>query len=343
MGVKRISLLIFIIALALTGYVFLKNKYNPLGVEMHFRGDLSNEELLEITKRYNIQVYTINYETTYKESNLIMTTGNDTQLKYMDLAHGSFVFDINRNTVVIGDEIANKYFRTENVVGRKISILGHQYKIVGVIKNNNELYIPFKKELLGYDWGRKTVSLEVPDPNAFYLIVEKIDTELEALGIEIYDITVYREKIAMYLNVVILVLVYILSYFAVRIWKNLRNNLTSLYLGYHEVYRITEWHRYVINNRIAILKGTGRLIGFILIIILIFRLFISLSLPPAILPDNFFSIKSYLLVIEQKHKQLLTHLKNGFSSIVVDVIILNIVFILVIIVMAIGFRVVKKS
>jgi len=332
MGVKKIISLILVVVMIFSGHMYLKNKYNPMAVEISVRDSLTEKEFKRIKGKFHINSYSINYKTVYQGDNLIMTSGMDTQIKDIKIIHGEFIADTKMTIVVMGDKVSDKYFRTENGVGRTVTILGREYKVVGIIENSDTIYIPFNEELLNLNWEKKTLSYVVPDEDMFYLTVEGVDNEINSIGIEIIDRVVYKEKINGYSNLLILLLLIFLIKKTYQIFRKLKEEISSLVGGYKEVYRSTEWYKYIINEKKYFLKGLLKIIFIASLMFTMVKIIKYISIPSSLVPDNFFSLMSYIYMVRLWSDKFLLNLQNGFSEISIDTIIMNIIMVAIMII-----------
>lgn len=346
MEIRRVVILGLIVVFALGSFVFLGNKYNPMGVELSIRGNITEEVSNKIKEISQVESVTANYLMPYGEHKLIMTTGMDRQIKSINITHGQFISSLDKKVAVIGDKVADYFFRREEVVGKNIIIYGEEYEVIGILKRSNEIYVPFSQELTLLDWKTKNIKYAVKDKEPLYAAIEKVEGKLRNLRlIEVFDTIIYKEKIYGYMNLVILIIIYFLAFYAFRIYKYLRKEALQLLHEYRELRRNTEWYRFIRANIKDIAKAVGKLTGILVLILGIWKAKSYLFLADTIIPDNLFSPSSYLAVLKAKYNQFILHLQNGFTDISTDIILINILASLIIIVIAliISSKVKKKE
>lgn len=335
MEIRRVVILGLIVIFALGSFVFLESKYNPMGVELSIRGNVTEEVSNKIKEISQVDSVTINYWLPYDEHKLIMTTGMDRQLKSINITHGQFISSLDKKVAVIGDKVADYYFRSEEVVGKNIIIYGEEYEVIGILKRSNDIYIPFSQKLSSLDWKTKNIKYAVKDKEPLYAAIEKVEGKVRNLrGIEVYDTIIYKEKIYGYMNLVVIVIIYVLAFYILRIYKYLKNEALQLLHEYKRVRRNTEWYRFIRANIKDIAKAVGKLAGMLILILGIWKAKSYLFLADTIIPDNLFSPSSYLAVLKAKYNQFMLHLQNGFTDISIDIILINILALLTIIVIA---------
>lgn len=346
MEIRRVVILGLIVIFALGSFVFLENKYNPLGVELSIRGNVTEEVSNKIKEISQVDSVTVNYLMPYGEHKLIMTTGMDRQLKSINVIYGQFISGLDKKVTVIGDKVADYYFRSEEVVGKNIIIYGEEYEVIGILKRSNNIYIPFSQELASLDWKTKKIMYTVKDKEPLYAAIEKVEGKLRNLrGIEVYDTIIYKEKIYGYTNLVIIVILYILVFYIYKIYKHFKKETLQLFYEYKRVRRNTEWYEFISTNLKDTAKAISKLIGMLILILGIWKVKSYLFLADTIIPDNLFSSSSYLIVFMAKYNQFVLHLQNGFTDISIDTIFINILASLVIVSSAliINSKVVKKE
>ncbi|WP_069649325.1 ABC transporter permease [Caloranaerobacter ferrireducens] len=330
MGIRKVILLALIVVLSFSSYMYLKEKYNPMAVELRFRGDLEKEEFQKIKKGLYLNVYSVNYSMRYKQHTLVMTTGMDTQLIDIPIIHGEFITDSERKVAVIGDKVADFYFKVEDAIGKRIKIFENEYEVIGIVKNSDVIYIPFNKKFFKLDWDKKIFRYVSYDKNVSYFKIDKVVSQLSALGLDVYDIVVYKEKIYGYINVIIFAILYVLFDFAMKLYRRIKRESITLLQGYMEKRRIKEWYEYILEEKKGILKILAHSTTFAFMVIGIFKMIPYLTISPSSIPDNIFSLYSILRVLKYKYSNLILHLNNGYSEIMIDVIIINTIFLLII-------------
>ncbi len=346
MEIKRAVILSLIVILALSSFILLENKYNPMGVELSIRGNITEQDINKIKEISQIDNVTVNYSLPYGDNKLIMTTGMDRQQKNIDIAYGQFISSLDKKVAVIGDRVADAYFMTEEAIGKAIGIQGEEYEVIGILKKSKEIYIPFNQELKSLDWKTKSIKYTVKDREPLYAAIEKVEGKLRnQREIGVYDTIIYKEKIYGYKNLVIIVIIYVLALFIYKIYKYLKKEILQLIHEYIKERNSTEWYRFIKTKIKEIAKILTKLTGVLVLLLGILKIKSYFFLADTIIPDNLFSPSSYLNVLKFKYNQFILHLQNGFTDILIDTIIINISALLIIITitMIIGRKIAKKK
>ncbi|MTI71846.1 MAG: ABC transporter permease [Firmicutes bacterium] len=324
MGLKRLLMLLIIITLALISFLYLNAIYNENVIELRLSKDITNAELKSMKMDSYLKKYSINYEMPYKGFNLIMTSGNDMIMKNIKMDKGEFLLG-NKKMVVIGDRVSDHYFNTKYAVGNRIDVFKKEYEVSGIEKNSKKIYIPYSKDLVNLNWKRKILKVVISDSEMIYYNLDNIKRDLNILGINITDTVIYKEKIYGYLNLIILISTYIFIYYFLKIFKQIKKKVKLLLKEYKEKRRVKKLSLYFKDKKIEILKILNSVIISIIIIIMMKKILSYMHIEKSLIPANLFSLMSYIKILRLKYNSLLFHLENGFSSITIKTIILNII------------------
>lgn len=330
MAVKRIGILAVILAFLLASYAYLLYSYNTETVEFDFIGQLSPEELQEIIQGSSIKAYVINFVMPYQGHRLIMTTGYDTLMENIQLSKGSWQLAIGAKQTILGDKAADKYFRNVNVIGNTMTIYERSYEVQGIVKNSDDIYIPYDEELKALNWQKKMVKCNFKKDKYFYLAIDTFRTKLNALGLDVYDSIIYKEIMYIYINLAIGIALCILLLLGMHLIKLDAREIKKLASGYLEEKRTSEWYAYIARNSRSIVKIFAVILAILLIMYCIIRLVKLMELPPSMVPDNLFSLSSYIKTIRLNFEKYLLHLRNGSSDILISSKMINAILVLLI-------------
>ncbi|HYF81425.1 MAG TPA: ABC transporter permease [Clostridia bacterium] len=330
MGMRRLAAIAAIIVFALGSYSYMIGKYNPDTVEFHFSENIPGKDYEKIRENNRDVFFSMNYIMRHQGNKLIITTGLDYLTKDLRLCKGSFLADMNMKEAVIGDMAAGKYFRSSSVIGQLINVYGEEYKVKGIIKGSNEVYIPYSDKLSSLSWQKRIIRCSISDKKHFYLQLEKLQNQLEAFGVEILDVVIYREELNSYKNIAILAASYILAYYLFILARRIKAGLTKLEKGYLENFRVYELSTYLLNKAGDLAAAAGLCIIVLTMAYAIYKLISNLYILPSMIPDNLFSPSSYINAVGLLYRRYLTRLENGIDGILVDIKIVNAVFVLLI-------------
>ena len=153
------------------------------------RPDIGLKEYREVKKYSTLaQTVCIDFETSksvsYKQERLSRVQTIGTESGYLEVMttfpkYGRFLTDTdvahNRSVAVIGSEVADKLFKKVNPIGRRISIAGRKFRVIGVLEKqgtvfgfsmDNQIIIPygaFTKYFGRHHWASIIVRAKYPD------------------------------------------------------------------------------------------------------------------------------------------------------------------------------------
>jgi hypothetical protein len=332
MAVKKVIVGLIFIALMLASYLHLSNKYNLQAVEYAFVGDLSYGQFEDIRKATKSLVKKestnkeliciVNYIGSYKGNRLIMTTGFDHFVKNIPLIKGSFISDSQLREAAIGDKAADRLFRSINVVGQTINIDKKVYKITGVIKNSEEIYITFD-ESSNIKWSKRNIKFMIQNQKYLYLYTEMLEGKLRTLNLEILDRVIYKQQAYLYINLMLVTLVLFL--FSTMKKKSIKTISISreIVADYIEQSRRIEMIKYFRKNIGHVLQFIKELFLVAIYFIAAIKCISYFQIPPNLVPKNLFALSSYIEVIKQNADIFLGRLNYGLNGITLDSHIMN--------------------
>ncbi|MDF2521402.1 MAG: hypothetical protein K0R84_2030 [Clostridia bacterium] len=329
---KHILTAIFVVLLAVS-YFYITNRYNIKAVEYDFEGQLSKTDIEAISKslknlpgsQENKDIsFIINFADRYRGSKLIMTTGMDYMAKDIPIAAGRFLISGEVPEAVLGDVAADKFFRNSNAVGAGLSIYGKEYKVVGVIKNSDEIFISYD-ENSKVEWSKKSIKFIVKDIKGIYLDIELLEGMLKSLGLDAASPVVYKQEAYGYVNIILILVIYILSSVIRRQWRKTDRQGREIYSDYKMQSRTTELHKYIIRSRRKIASYILKLLKIAALLALIIMCVKLLQIPPRLIPANLFAPSSYIEVVRMNLRSYTDRLENGISGILMETHMINLV------------------
>lgn len=337
MAIRKYLLAAVFIALLAISYFYLINKYNSKTVEFDFSGQISRSDLENLRKSTKTLVNKgtgtkelaciVNYTGRYGGSKLIMTSGLDNLANNINMQRGRWIANGETKEAVIGDRAADKLFRSSSVVGQILKLRGQEYKIVGVIKNSKEIYISFE-ESNRLNWDKKSIKFIVPDNKRLQLYVELLEGKLKGLGLDIVDVSVYKQEAYRYINIILVIALLILFDRFKKLWKDIDKSARSIYLSYKEQIRAIELYKYVYKYRKDIIAVLLKLLAASLLLFAVLKCIALLQISPGWIPNNLFSPTSYIEVIKVNLLSYISRLENGVSGILLEIHMINLLLIL---------------
>lgn len=332
MAVKKYIIGILFIAFLLTSYLYLTYKYNIDTVEYAFVGDISFEQFEDLRKSTKTLVNksstnkelicVVNYIGSFKGNRLIMTTGFDNLVKNISMVKGNFISDNQIKEAVLGDKAADRLFRSINVVGQTISIFEQEYKITGVIKNSDDIYITFD-ENSNISWNKKNIKFIIENQKYLYLYTEMIEGKLRILNLEILERVIYKQEAYLYINIMLVTIVFLLITATQKQIDKAIGSSKETYADYEEQRRHIEIIEYLKKHVNTILQIIIELFLSAIYLTAIIKCIVFLQIPPTAIPNNLFALSSYVEVIKLNADNYFNRLDYGISGLTRDSHIIN--------------------
>lgn len=336
MAVKRYILTAVFILLLAISYLYIVNKYNIKTVEISFSGKLSKSDIYSLrasakdlvsSKSDKELICIANYIGAYHGSKVIMTSGLDRLTNEINLKDGRWIANGDIKEAVLGDRFADKIYRSADIVGRSFRLFGQDYRIVGIIKNSNEIYISFD-ESSRIEWGKKSIKFIIEDDKRLPLYVELLQGKLKSLGLNVTDVNVYKQEAYLYINIILVITMLAFLQAFRKLWKDIYKSARQLCSSYKEQFRTIELHRYMFKNKKDIAVLLLKLIIESILLFTAIKCVRLMQVPPDIIPQNLFSPSSYIEVIKMKLQNYISRMENGISGILLEVHIINILLII---------------
>jgi hypothetical protein len=332
MAVKKYILGFIFIAFMLMSYLYLSNKYNLYTVEYAFTGNLSYKQLVDLRESTKTLVKidsknkglicVVNYIGSFKGNRLIMTTGFDNLVKNIPMVKGNFISDNQIKEAVLGDKAADRLYSSINVVGQTIDIQNQEYKITGVIKNSDEIYITFDDHS-NISWSKKNIKFIIENQKYLYLYTEMIVGKLRTLDLDVMNPVIYKQEAYLYINVMLLGIVIFLFRTMKKHMIKTSHISREIYGDYIQQSRSIEIINYFRKNIKSVIGVIKELLLSAIYFMMTIRCISYFQIPLGLIPNNLFALSSYVDVIEQNIDTLISRLNYGISGIALDVHIIN--------------------
>ena len=337
MAVKKYIVGILFIALMFSSYLYLADNYNIHTVEYAFVGDISYKQfddlrkstkaLVKKTSANTELICVLNFIGSFKGNKLIMTTGYDNLIKNISMVKGRFIGGIQAREAVLGDKVADKLFRSIDVVGQVISINKQGYKIVGVIKNSEDIYITFD-ESSNVNWSKKNVKFIIENQKFLYLYTEMLESKLRILNLEVLERVVYKQEAYLYINIMLITIILLLIKATKKQIGRVIRSTKETYDEYREQSRYIEFIEYLKKHINAIYQIIIKLFLSAIYLSAIITCIAILQIPPTAIPNNLFALSSYVEVINLNANNYIKRLDYGIIGITRDGLIINLIILI---------------
>ncbi len=332
MAVRKVAAFAYLLLL-LCSYAYLSSRYNLQTVQYTFEGNPSYEQLEKLRKSTKTLIkkgstpkelqYVLNYMGSYRSCPLIMTTSFDNLLEDIPVIKGSFLVAAGAHQAVLGDKAADRLFRSTEILDQQVKIYGQDYKITGIIKNSDKIYISYSDPLAAMEWNKKKISFVIADEKYFELYKELLTGSLETLGLDIKDVYDYRQGAYLYINAAMVLLLGGLWRFFKGKAQRVKGIGGGLYKDYQKVKRSetlfffgkTKLKELLQLLREAILGGGALFAGYHALRII--------RIPISLIPTNLFSPSAYLYTFQVNFDQYLNRLESGISGIALEIHLIN--------------------
>lgn len=350
MAIRRCSSCFLFIVVMLMSYLYISNKYNINTVEYAFTGELSYKQFESLRKSTKALIKRgtenkeliciVNYIGSFKDNRLIMTTGFDNLVKYTPMTKGYFISSSQAREAAIGDKAANRLYRSINIVGQTINIYGQEYKITGIIKNSEDIYITFN-ENNNISWSKKNIKFIIENQRYLYLYTEILEGKLRIIKLDVVDSVIYKQEAYLYINIMFIVILILL----IRVLKSQVKQIIKIsketYAKYREQSMSIEVIKYLRKHMDDIIQIAKKLAFSVMSLIAIIKCISFIHIPSNVLPSNLFALSSYIDTINLNADILLNRLDYGIRGIMLEIYILN--FFLLITLPAAVFYIYKRS
>lgn len=295
--------------------------YNEQSIEVELKHPLKKEVFSQMIDD-TMPIYELRFQKDHGAYQLIMTTGSSQFFDNQVLYSGVKVHETIKKGIVLGDEIVGQTFRHLDVLGEKYDFLGETYTIIGIEKASNNIYIPYREDLISNEWYRIEVKFHIRDIDLMPAKTEYIRTQILLHGGQIRTFVVNYEYPLFFKNMAYVILVVWLGFYlkywfmkwiqTLRIWRDyykdqkMRKELWTLI-------KIQRKTLFILFLRMMMMMG---------IIILGYYMVQEIHIPKRLIANNIMSVKSWYHLGTYYFEQLMLSVKYGFFNIRRDFIVM---------------------
>lgn len=323
----------------------MANNYSETGIEIRLASPVEYEVLKDSIMAGTLKYDSINYEKGFNNHKLIMTTGMDMQFKNIKMKFGEFITKNDRDFVVLGDKTSDRYFRTDNPIGRDIILMGKKYRVKGIIKNNDEIYISYDKNLLMEKWDSTLFRIEPIGVEGIHEYNRRKDLAFFGInqkGIKILDQVSYGDIIYFYKNIALLIIILNLGLLIKSFYIGLNKSTKKIWVNYKRQSREITMLTYSIKNMKIILKEILKLLVIVMFGYFAYKVFKQIRFDKDYFPDNIFSLESYYLLIKNYFDTWVIRLEIGLTKVLMDFVKVNLIIVAVIFILLLKDKVFRK-
>ncbi len=346
MAIKRTIIFVIFLLLIISSYFYMSNNYSENGIEIRLASTVEYDSFKDSIVAGTLMYDSINYEKDLNDHRLIMTTGMDMQFKNIKMKYGEFITEKDRDLIVLGDKVASKYLMTDDSIGMDITLMGRRYRVKGIIKNSNEIYIPYERGLLDEKWDTTIVRIEPIGRDGIHEYNRRKHlafSGINQMGIKIIDSVSYGDIIHFYKNTALFIIIGNLALIIRVIYKNLKRFIEGIWSDYKEEYREITLLSYIIKNIKIFIKSILKLLIILLLTYIAYKVFKQIQFNKEYFPDNIFSLESYYLLIKNYFAKWVIRLEKGLTDVLMDFVKVNLIIVSVTFILLINEKVFTKS
>lgn len=150
---KNFKIFLIILLLLLTSKIMM-DKFKPERVDLVVDAPIGRIISKDLSSLY-VNNYSVEYSMKDNDFDLVMAQGNFQMFSDVKvLEGGKNYFNSDDNEVIVGDDVANYYYKSNNIIGKHIHFLNKKYKVIGVMKNSKKVLIPYEERLENRNWNK---------------------------------------------------------------------------------------------------------------------------------------------------------------------------------------------
>lgn len=146
---KRVKYLIFTVVLGFVYFTFLSSE-----AQNRYTAIVKASSYEQLQNQYKGSEFLWQAEANFDGYDLFMVKSIDSlKLNQKSVILGESR-NLGKNEMIIGEEVARKWFKSYDVVGRDYVIYGHHFKIKGVIDSRKDIVIAWQENLTNNPWKK---------------------------------------------------------------------------------------------------------------------------------------------------------------------------------------------
>ncbi len=301
-------------------------------VQSHYNGETVYYEIGPIAKATSVEELqdwlpglTLNWELQTADYNLIMTTGNDQLHKKITGVDKPWVSPANQEAV-LSAKVADRLFKTTDVASKSLRIMDQPYIVSRVIKEGNNIYIPYNPDLLSKPWSRVRLYYTASSYQQAEIDDARYNNLISLLKFDVYHKGYAKGDVYLFYNLALLTLLYVLRSAGISLighYNVQKFNLEEKYKGYKPFYSFKTFIKQEYKDCLSFMLSHLALLGFLVVGV---KLLSNLILPTTLFPTNWFSLSSYNEILTQLRENFQYKMQFGFSDLSQTVIYLFLLF-----------------
>lgn len=183
---KRVKCLIFVVVLGFVYFTFLSSE-----VQNRYTAIAKASSYEQLQNQYKDSEFLWQTEASFDGYDLFMVKSTDSlNLDQMSVISGESR-NLGKDEMIIGEEVARKWFKSYDVIGRDYVLYGHQFKIKGVINSRKDIIIAWQENLLSNPWKKIKIIKTYDESTISNMVI--LDNQLKANGLILFSY--YNENV----------------------------------------------------------------------------------------------------------------------------------------------------
>jgi hypothetical protein len=302
-----------IIAYNAVWYQSLSGNYNASALVVTI-DDITLSRVEKYKENTGAESVMVSYQRKHGSGVLYMQWGNLGDFETVELIAGNWALSEDRANIIIGDEIADAYYSQLTCINRTFVLGGVDYKVVGVVKDSDDIYIGFDEKQKDDYWGMKRLFILGPNKMNAEDYLDLLNYDLNQNLIKYSEITLVKWQMDIFKNIAWLTAISILLYFIASLVRKTFVTLRQISKHYMSKRNDTEL--------IAILTPIWQEMVYVMIILLGLLVTVlvilfgvkSLHISANYLPQNLFSIESFYDLFKRHITGVLNGMRYGMDN-----------------------------
>lgn len=314
---KRQFLLLLSILLILMNFYFYKDMTDRFNENaLIFQMDVKDhEDVEEVLKTEGIDRFMIEY--TSNQSDIRYVSGKISDFYNYDLLLGKLDFGGSKREVVLGDRVADQYFKTIHCLEKTFTFANVDYDIVGVVKDSDSIFINYEKDLMG-QVDRTTLYVLPPVGQKAEYYQDNLKYKLLKEQLNYTQFKLNKWYSDLFINLYVGLILIIVIYLMVMVSKVITDKVSEI-IGLVKSERRTVTYINMIERHfrklsIALLWS----MIFAILGIILFKGFTYLRISSYFLPVNFLSLKDYQELFNKVFGDWQYAMTSGLYAIEID-------------------------
>lgn len=294
--------------------VTFEGKYNPQTLVANLSIDPLIRHIDTFQAQNEIDQVLLVYAKPYGSGKLYMHRGDLRYFESLRLSRGQWALSETLPYVVIGDQVADALYHTLACIDRTLVLEGRSYRVKGIVKDSDDVYMGYDASLVTQDWHTKQLMFTPGKGMSQEAYLDLAKHELTVSRVAYTDVELIKWQFDIFRNIIVLiaivVLVYVLMEWVRKAIKLMRFMVKDYYVKRYESElseRIKALSKEI--KTLVLLMG-----GVMVILYACLTLAGLLRMSVHYLPENLLSPTSYYDLVKRHMEGILKGMRNGMSE-----------------------------